>query len=96
MTIEPDVTNPKREGLVTSGSMVITTKMIGPGYSGSMPSHSGKTLPIPRLQRMLNRPHKPFMHYWASNPGPRPFIFIEKTIEPDATNLSAKDLSAKD
>ena len=26
MTIEPDVTNQSREGLVTSGSMVITTK----------------------------------------------------------------------
>ena len=28
MTIEPDVTNLSREGLVTSGSMVITTKMM--------------------------------------------------------------------
>ena len=51
MTIEPDVTNQSREGLVTSGSMVITTKMIGPGISGSIPSHSGNLVPYPRSQR---------------------------------------------
>ena len=49
MTIEPDVTNQSREGLVTSGSMVITTKLIGPGLSGSIPSHSGNLVPYPRL-----------------------------------------------
>ena len=41
MTIDPQVTNQSREGLVASGSMVIITKMSGPGFSGSIPSHSG-------------------------------------------------------
>ena len=41
ITIELDVTNLTREGLVTSSSIVISTKMIGPGISGSTPSHSG-------------------------------------------------------
>ena len=38
MTIELNVTNLTREGLVAFSSMVISTKMIGPaGISGSMP-----------------------------------------------------------
>ena len=56
MTIELNVTYLSREGLVTFSSMVISTKMIGPGISGSMPSHSGNLVPIPRSQQMPNRP----------------------------------------
>ena len=41
MTIELDVTNLSREGLVASSSTPISTKMIGPGISGSAPSYSG-------------------------------------------------------
>ena len=89
MAIEPNVTNPSRDRLVTFGSMVITTKMIGPGISGSIPSHSGNLVPYPRSQRM------PICHR-VSNPGPRlgPFIFIEVTIELDVTNPSREGLVA--
>ena len=87
MTIEQKVSNLSREGLVMTSSMVISTKNIGPGISGStMPSHSGtSSLSSARNECPAICLHKSSMHYRASDPaGPRPFIyfiFVEMSIE---------------
>ena len=48
MVIEPDLTTQSREGLVKSGSMVITTEMVGPGISlARYPQIPGASFPIP-------------------------------------------------
>ena len=78
--------------LLTFSSKVISAKMIGPGISGSMPSHSGTSSLSSARNECPICLHKSSMHYRASNPGPRPFIFVEITIELDVTNLSREGL----
>ena len=71
ITIELDVANPSRVRLVTSSSMVNSTKMIGPGISGSTPSHSGNLAGLHPYPPLATNAQSNIYDYRASNPEPR-------------------------